>query len=137
MSLIRTGFLLAAVIMLLPTDERRKSEMSGAAGSAVAQTVTFCERNPGSCAAGRELWDTFVHKAEFGLELVSTIARDYLARGKEPAYATQTPAPRQPTPAAPAAPPAGVRIEPVGTRGSLTRADLAPQWRSAPVRPQP
>lgn len=134
MSLIRTAVVLGAVIMLLPTDERRKTEFSDTAGMAVERTVTFCERNPGSCAAGRELWDTFLRKAEFGMELASGLARDYMARGREPAQ-NHKPQDQRP-PVASQRPPAlpNVRIEPATSRGTLTRADLEPQWRGAPAR---
>ena len=127
MSLFKKAVLLAGLVMLMPTDARRQSELAGVAGTAVDRTVTFCERNPGSCAAGRELWDTFVRKAEFGLELASGVARDYMARGRDAERQTVPPA-YQP-PRNPPATETAVRIEPASSRGTLTRADVAPQWR--------
>ena len=136
MSIIRLGLLAGLAIMLLPADELRQAELSGAASQTAHRTATFCERNPSTCQAGREMWSLFLKKAEFGMELTAGLARDYMARGREPAQAQpQTqPAPARPASSAQPAMSAGVRIEPAHTRGTLTRADLDPQWRGSPAR---
>ena len=129
MSLIRIAVVLSVVIMLLPTDEKRQADVAGVAGATFERTVTFCERNPSTCSASREMWATFVRKAEFGIELAAKLAREHLTR----AMAASEPATRDPSreigrdyhrdyP----------RIEPLPQRGTLTRTDVAPQWRGAP-----
>lgn len=121
MSIVKTAFWLAVAIMLLPTDQRRQSELASATGQAVERTLTFCERNPGTCAAGAELWATFVRKAEFGLELATNVTREHFSRQ---ASTKQQPA-------------AGgqVRLEPrKEDRGTLQPADSAPQWRGPASR---
>lgn len=127
MSLIRTAIIVSVVIMLLPTDEKRQEQVAGVAGATVERTVTFCDRNPSTCAAGREMWSTFLRKAEFGMELASRLVRDQMARGgTTPASASRE---AQPPWSAGDHP----RIEPLGQRGTLTRTDAAPQWRGAPA----
>ena len=117
MSIVKTAFWLSVVIMLLPTDQRRQTELASVTGQAVERTMTFCERNPGTCAAGQELWATFVRKAEFGIELAMNLAREQ--------WSKQASRPQQP-----AASGGPVRLEPVRPQqGSLTPADTAPQWR--------
>lgn len=143
MSLFRTAIVLGAIVMLLPTDEPRKAQVANVAGQAMERALTFCERNPATCTAGRELWATFVQKAQFGVELASNMVGDYMARdtarpdnasrGREVAADARQQGQQQPTVAAR---PVGqnVRIEPVGVRGTLARQDLEPQWRGVPAR---
>ena len=126
MSLLRTAFILAAVVMLLPTDEKKQQEVVGVAGAAVERTVTFCERNPGTCAAGRELWGTFLRKAEFGMELASKLVREQMSR--EPSQHDAGSRDREMGQTMHGS----LRLEPAPNRGTLTRNDLAPQWRGMP-----
>lgn len=93
MSLIRTGLVLAAVIMVLPTEEKKQAELTSAAARGAEQTATFCERNPSTCGAGRELWALFLRKAEFGMELAAGLVRDQLARANQPEVPTAAPVP--------------------------------------------
>ena len=123
MSIIRTGLVLAAVIMLLPADHTKQAELQGAAATTVEKTVSFCQRNPATCDAGSELWALFLQKAEFGMELAAGLVRAQLAK--------QLSAPEQPAqryqhatqPIAPAYYP----------QHSLTTADRRPQWRGVPI----
>lgn len=134
MSILRTGIVLGAVIMLLPTDEHRKAQFTDTAGMAMERSLTFCERNPATCAAGSELWGNFVRKAEFGMTLATGLARDYMARGREPAPSQRSPDQRAPVAALPAGGASNVRSDPVASRGTLSRHDREPQWRGAPAR---
>jgi hypothetical protein len=92
MSLIRTAFWLSLIIMLMPTDQSGQEKVAASAGQAAERAATFCERNPSTCAAGSELWATFLRKAEFSLHLAASTARDYINRkGKaEPAADTRS-----------------------------------------------
>jgi hypothetical protein len=120
MSLIRVVFWLAIIIFLLPTDDQRQAQISGTASAAFERAVTFCDRNPSTCATASELWVTFVRKAEFGMEQVARMLRDRMSGSPQ----------RQQE----ASDPGQVRFEPVPPRGTLTSGDLAPQWRGQSAR---
>ena len=123
MSLLRTGFVVVVAIMLLPIDEAQQAKVSGTASSAAERAGTFCERNVATCAAGAEIWATFVKKAEFGATLAGNMIQDYLRSSS-----TSQEVARQPVDPAhkPASAP-GSAVEP--RRGTLTPGDIAPAWR--------
>src|SRR5262245_15950153 len=64
--LIRTAFWLMIIVLLLPTDERQRSEVYGTAQAAVHDIATFCDRNPETCAKGKDAFGVLVQKAQFG-----------------------------------------------------------------------
>jgi Family of unknown function (DUF5330) len=70
MFLIRTAFWLMIIVLLLPTDERQRAEVYGTAQAAVNDLATFCDRNPDTCAKGKDAFGVFVQKAEFGARMV-------------------------------------------------------------------
>lgn len=127
MFLIRVAFWVGLVVLLLPTDERQQARLYGSTVAAVERIVTFCDRNAQACAAGAELWATFLKKAEFGariaVDLVSSGGRRDEEAGPmrpQPASATSRPEPRT--------------LTLPSSRGTLTPADLAPAWRGQPPR---
>ncbi len=134
MFLIRAAFGLAVVVMLLPADEAQQAKVTGQAGSVVERAASFCERNVNTCAAGAELWATFLKKAEFGAKLAGNMIQDYMkggAQSREHGQLSSAPnrqlpfeAPLQPAPAR--------SIEP--SRGTLAPGDLAPAWRGRITR---
>ena len=68
--LIRTAFWLAIIVLLLPTDDRQRSEVYGMAQAAVNDVASFCDRNPETCARGKDAFAVFVQKAEFGARML-------------------------------------------------------------------
>jgi hypothetical protein len=125
----RLMVLIALAVVLLPTDERRQSEVYSTARYALERTITFCDRNAALCESGREMWAVFVRKAEFGLELVTKLARG----------ASDTPRPdvaTDPAPAftAPALSPAAPNFSPPKT--STATAVGVPVAPLAPAAPQ-
>jgi Family of unknown function (DUF5330) len=70
MFLIRTAFWLIILVLLLPTDEQQQSEVYGTAQAAVKDVSGFCGRNPAVCTTGKDAFDVFVQKAQFGAELI-------------------------------------------------------------------
>jgi hypothetical protein len=132
MFVIRAAFGLAIIVMLLPTDEAQQAKVAGTAGAALERAATFCERNAATCAAGAELWVTFVKKAEFGARLAGNIASDYMKGGSRQA-ASDTAAPRQPLDPSHRPQPAPARVIESG-RGTLGPGDLAPAWRGGITR---
>jgi hypothetical protein len=71
--LIRTAFWLIIIVLLLPTDARQRSEVYGTAQAAVNDVVTFCDRNPETCAKGKDAFGVFVQKAEFGARMLMDV----------------------------------------------------------------
>jgi Family of unknown function (DUF5330) len=129
MFLIRAAFGLAIVVMLLPTDEAQQAKVTGSAGAAVERAATFCERNAATCAAGSELWATFLKKAEFGARLAGNLAQDYMRGSSKPRDIAAEPAARpQPLDPSHRPQPAPARMQDP-PRGNLHPGDLAPAWR--------
>ena len=120
MFFIRVAFWLGLVVLLLPTDERQQARVYGTAVATVERVTTFCDRNAPACAAGAEIWATFVKKAEFGARMAIDLASSGGRKDEDPA-----PARVQPSSARPKLEP---RL-PTAARGTLTPADLAPAWR--------
>jgi hypothetical protein len=130
MFILRAAFGLAVVVMLLPIDEKQQAQVVGKAGEAVERAATFCERNGATCAAGAELWATFVKKAEFGARLAGNMVQDYMkGSGRQTGGETARPGPLDPShrPQQPAR-----AVEP--GRGTLAPGDLAPAWRGGVTR---
>ena len=68
--LIRAAFWLMIIVLLLPTDEKQRSEVYGTAQAAFKDLASFCDRNPDACAKGKDVFAVFVQKAEFGMRMV-------------------------------------------------------------------
>ena len=68
--LIRTAFWLMIIVLLLPTDERQRSEVYGTAQATLNDVVTFCDRNPETCAKGMDAFGVLVQKAQFGARML-------------------------------------------------------------------
>lgn len=68
--LLRTAFWLTIIVLLLPTDEQQRNEVYGTAQAAVHDVVTFCDRNPETCAKGKDAFAVFVQKAQFGARML-------------------------------------------------------------------
>jgi hypothetical protein len=76
MFLIRTAFWLTVLILLLPTDDRQRSEVYGTAEAAVKDVTTFCDRNPETCAKGKDAFSVFMQKAQFGASMLMGFIKD-------------------------------------------------------------
>src|SRR5262245_21299697 len=125
MFLFRIVFWLGLAVLLLPTEEHQQARLYETAATSVERIATFCDRNPKTCAAGAELWSTFLKKAEFAsrvaIDLIS--ARGQRAEGLGP---SSSPRPAGAVAADPRPGPA--------PRNTLTRDDLGPAWRAPPPR---
>jgi hypothetical protein len=117
MSLIRLLFWLVIIVMLLPTDGQRQEQVTGAVTATFERAVTFCDRNPSTCAEASALWATFVRKTEFGIDLAARMMRERMAEGQRPGTG-----------------PSDVRFEPQRVRGTLSGTDMQPQWQGPAVR---
>jgi hypothetical protein len=76
MFLIRTAFWLMILVLLLPTDEKQQSQVYGTAEAAVKDVTGFCSRNPGVCEKGKDAFDVFVQKAQFGAQMIMGFVRE-------------------------------------------------------------
>jgi Family of unknown function (DUF5330) len=138
MFLIRMAFWVGLAVLLMPTDERQQARVYGTAVATVERVATFCERNAQACAAGAELWATFVKKAEFSARMAIDLATSSGRKEEEPAPARTQPASAKARPEPRAEPKPEARQElkvPATVRGTLTPADLAPAWRGTDARP--
>jgi hypothetical protein len=82
MFLIRMAFWLMIIVLLLPTDAQQRSEVYGTAQAAVNDVATFCDRNPETCARGRDAFGVFVQKAQFGARMLMDLIKDRTGVGE-------------------------------------------------------
>jgi Family of unknown function (DUF5330) len=80
--LLRTAFWLMIIVLLLPTDERQRSEVYGTAQAAVHDLATFCDRNPETCAKGKDAFGVLVQKAQFGARMLIDLINGNKGAGK-------------------------------------------------------
>jgi hypothetical protein len=81
--LIRAAFWLIIIVLLLPTDAQQRSEVYGTAQAAVNDVVTFCDRNPETCAKGKDAFGVFVQKAQFGARMLIDMINGRTTEGGE------------------------------------------------------
>jgi hypothetical protein len=87
--LIRTAFWLMIIVLLLPTDAQQRSEVYGTAQAAVNDVATFCDRNPETCARGKDAFGVFVHKAQFGARMLMDLINGRPESGEEEAPSSE------------------------------------------------
>jgi hypothetical protein len=90
--LIRTAFWLMIIVLLLPTDDQQRSEVYGTAQAAVHDVATFCDRNPETCARGKDAFSVLVQKAQFGARMLMD-----LINGKDESEGFEQPDPEMPS----------------------------------------
>lgn len=130
MSLTRLVFILAVVVIVLPTDQEEQQRLYDKVTGTTAWAMTFCERNGATCTAAGEAWTTFVKKAEFGAKLAGEMLRKHVMKGEREGEV----APASYSPGSP--PPQRLGYDmyeprPLDSRGTLTERDRAPTWRGA------
>ena len=81
--LIRAAFWLMIIVLLLPTDDKQRSEVYGTAQAAVNDVTSFCDRNPETCASGKDAFAVFVQKAEFGARMLMDLIQNKAGGGTE------------------------------------------------------
>ena len=94
MSLIRTVVLVATAIMLLPMDDHQPNKQG--TKSASEAPAGFCERNPSTCAASRELLAELIRKSELALALGSQLLKEHM-KANQQVSASDATAPRDST----------------------------------------
>jgi hypothetical protein len=134
MFLMRTAFWLMILVLLLPTDEKQQSQVYGTAEAAVKDVTGFCNRNPGVCEQGKDAFDVFVHKAQFGAQMIMGFVREQTGGSASPEEAPSEV--QTPEPSSEAAPPAedSSAEQAGGDRTQLSQAAL-PAWMPASAEP--
>ena len=132
--LLRVGFWLSIVIMLLPTGEANKApsgsqlsttEAVSAAGAAVSDLRGFCSRQPEACAVGGQAAVAFGYKAQASAKMLYEFITEQLAPNETGSVA----APAERTKSA-----SSNESRPNET---LTPTDLEPAWRGPTPLPRP
>jgi hypothetical protein len=124
--LLRMTFWLAVVCVLLPGggDNKPLSQIDPAsavlaAGAAMSDMRGFCDRQPEACVVGGKVAVALGHKAEAGARTLFDIVSAQLKD--------------QPSDK----PVADAKVIPASASGTLTAADLAPNWHSpVPLPPR-
>ena len=116
MGLLRIATIVAVGVAVLPSDHEQQQRLYERAGATAQWVVTFCDRNPGTCAKSSELWSQFVAKAQFGAKLAYDMMRERQGAGSETAAADHDDRPYKP---------AVLERE----MGTLTPLDKEPAWR--------
>jgi hypothetical protein len=134
MFLIRAAFWITILVLLLPTDEKQQSQIYGTATAAVKDVGSFCDRNPGVCEKGKVAFDVFVHKAQFGAQMIMGFVKQQTgaAAGEE-----QTPGEFQtPEPSSEALPPAeDTSAEQTSEDRTHLSQAMMPAWMPASLEP--
>jgi hypothetical protein len=124
MSLIRTGFILACGVALLPADKAQQEHVINQAAQAAGWAATYCAREPVKCEQAAALWDSFKDKAIIAGRLALEASQKYAA---SPALQG---APQNIVTAA-----ADLSLKPMTvSRDTLTRQDKTPAWRGTKTK---
>ncbi len=123
--LLRTAFWLMIIVLLLPTDERQRSEVYGTAQAAVHDLATFCDRNPETCAKGKDAFGVLVQKAQFGARMLIDLINGNNGAGEgeggnvtqDPEQGSRTDFPFEPS-----------RFGPDGSQDTLNPDDREEAW---------
>jgi hypothetical protein len=132
--LIKAAFWLTIVVLLLPADPAKRTDMRnqvsaiealGAAQAAVEDATAFCDRKPDACEIGSQAFQTFGEKAQHGAKLLYEFLSAHFA-------AKHDGAPRNT---------GSVRTAPKPGQHTLEPNDLIPAWngpdgKSVPLPPR-
>lgn len=75
--LVRLAFWLVILILLIPTDEAKQKQIYGTVRTALNDVASFCDRNPRTCTSGQEAFDTLMHKAQSGGEMIMALVEEH------------------------------------------------------------
>ena len=128
MSLIRSGFVLACGVALMPADKASQEHVFTQAAQAAGWAASYCEREQAKCEQAATLWEGFKDKAVFAGRLALEATQKYAA-GPALTTAAQSPAVEddQAVAVSNTRDIAGTRV--ASSRNTLTSEDLRPAWR--------
>jgi len=141
--LLRVAFWLTIVLALLPSGGAQQSAQASAqtkigpteavvaAGAAVSDMGSFCERQPDACVVGAQAAVAIGQRAQAGAKMVYEFFNDYASHGTETGSVSKAASNAGPKLAA------AVRTMPVspGSQNTLKDGDLDAAWQGpVPVR---
>jgi hypothetical protein len=80
MSLFRTALVVGALIYCLPSDPTKQQALIRDAGDALSWGLTYCQRDPDTCAKAKVAFGDLGQKAKFGATLVGNLVEQWTAR---------------------------------------------------------
>jgi hypothetical protein len=121
--LLRVAFWLTVVLVLLPSSGAQPGAKSNigatdamvAAGAAVSDMSSFCDRQPNACVVGAQAAVALGQRAQAGAKMVYDFLSEYGVRGDPSSVTNGT-----------------VRKWPV-SQDTLTAGDLEPVWQGPPA----
>ena len=121
--LLRVAFWLTIVLVLLPSAGSQPNAKSNigatdamvAAGAAVSDMSSFCDRQPNACVVGAQAAVALGQRAQAGAKMVYDFLSEYSVRGDPNSVTNGT-----------------VRKWPV-SQDTLTAGDLEPVWQGPPA----
>jgi hypothetical protein len=128
--LLRVAFWLTIVLALLPTGSSRPgaqvkvgaTDAVVAAGAAVSDMTSFCDRQPEACVVGAQAAVAIGQRAQAGARMVYEFINDRVAHGETGSVPERKVAAVHAAPSSP------------GSQNTLKPADLDPAWQGPPVR---
>lgn len=126
--LLRVAFWLIVVLALLPSGGSKQGQPSAqigtsnavaAASAAVSDVTGFCGRQPGACEVGGQAAGVIGQRAQAGARLLYDFVSERMSHGSTGSVAPSKLFDARAMPA---------------LRGTLTAADLEPEWRAPAVR---
>jgi hypothetical protein len=84
MSLFRTALVVGVLIYCLPSDPAKQQAIIRSAGDALSWGLTYCQRDPDTCAKAKVAFGDLGQKAKFGATLVGNLVEQWTAR-RDPA----------------------------------------------------
>jgi hypothetical protein len=127
MFLFRSAFWLLILVLLVPTGKDQQNQIYGTAQATMNDVMTFCDRNPQTCATGQDAFTVLVQKAQYGAQMVMTLVEgqtDALGGGMPQPVAIQGDGSVMPVPSA-------VPLEPTAWDASASQDTLSPEDREA------
>jgi hypothetical protein len=133
--LLRVTFWLTIVLALLPSGGAQQSAEAKvgptdavvAAGAAVSDMSSFCDRQPEACVVGAKAAVAIGQRAQAGAKMVYEFFNDHAPRGNETGSVSKLkPGPKI----------AAARTVPAstGSQSTLKDSDLDPAWQGPPAR---
>jgi hypothetical protein len=93
MLFMRTALVCGVAVALLPSDPAKQQALLAGAHQGLQWAMTYCDRQPAQCMQAQVTWDSFVTKAQFGLQLASEMADRYGSKAEPPKKAEPAPVP--------------------------------------------
>jgi len=140
MFFVRAAFWIFLILLLMPTNDREKSDFYTAAGRTLSDLGDFCTRNPDVCDKTTSIFSTILRKIHAAVQSIDqAIGGDEAGAdrddGRHPGYTTRERTPPDPRAHRGAlgdarmAPTSSTSSTASGSQNTLKPDDLAPAWR--------